>query len=100
MKISKNYTINEYSIDLGQSSDSCDQSDLGQTLNIKTQDAGAGKYLVLQTERWAIDDINEFCETLKSIASIDNEHDDAKSETFISNKSIENNLYKNSLSEQ
>jgi hypothetical protein len=43
----------------------CDESsqDL-QSLKIFTNDNGAGKYIVFETERWAIDSIDELIEIL------------------------------------
>lgn len=40
-----------------------------QYLTVKVEDAGAGPYLVLETERWAmdIDDLDEFIKQLKRI---------------------------------
>jgi hypothetical protein len=67
MKILEGCEIEECSITLSQTNDCCDSGTLGQLLFVKSQDSGAGKFLTLQTERWAIDDIDGFCEMLKSI---------------------------------
>lgn len=53
-----------------QEPDSCDKVEAkGQNLKIETNDAGAGPYLVLQTERWAInpEDVDDFAKLLKRI---------------------------------
>lgn len=40
-----------------------------QMLTMQTQDGGGGNYVVISTERWAIDrdDIDKFCAQLKSV---------------------------------
>ena len=49
-----------------QEADTWDKGD-GQELAIKTLDSGGGCYLIIQTERWALDreDIDAFCQLLK-----------------------------------
>jgi hypothetical protein len=47
-----------------QDSDSCDPNDTGQTIEIQSEDAGSGKYLVISTNRWAIDNDQELIECL------------------------------------
>jgi hypothetical protein len=43
----------------------CDESSQDwQSLKIFTNDNGAGKYIVFETERWAIDNIDELVEIL------------------------------------
>ena len=43
----------------------CDESSQDwQSLKIFTSDNGAGKYIVFETERWAIDNIDELVEIL------------------------------------
>lgn len=48
-----------------QNPDDCD--DLGdlQELTIETQDGGAGVYYVIETERWAFDDIDDLISVLE-----------------------------------
>jgi len=51
-----------------QEKDCCDsESDICQYLELRTQDGGGGNYLVLKTERWALDydQIEIFCMQLK-----------------------------------
>lgn len=48
-----------------QDSDDCDTSDMGQELTVIAEDGGAGKYLVIETKRWAMDNIEELIELLK-----------------------------------
>ena len=52
-----------------QDNDSCDDGKDGQTLEVFTQDAGGGNYIVIKTERWAIeyDDIDDLCNQLKKL---------------------------------
>lgn len=61
--------IFEKSITYTQESDCCSPKDLGQQLVVKTQDGGGGSYIVLETERWAIDktDIDKFSQALKDL---------------------------------
>ncbi|MFZ4617714.1 MAG: hypothetical protein ACOYM2_16145 [Rectinemataceae bacterium] len=52
-----------------QDEDSCDETGVGsQTLEVRTHDAGAGKYLVIETQRWAMDSIDELVEVLRDAA--------------------------------
>lgn len=50
-----------------QEPDSCDSAQLDQTLYISTDDAGGGSYVILKTDRWALDrdDIDGLCQQLK-----------------------------------
>lgn len=53
-----------------QDADTCQfNSQDGQVLTIQTQDGGGGNYLVISTDRWAIDknDIDKFCNVLKDM---------------------------------
>jgi hypothetical protein len=54
-----------------QDSDCCQDKDVGQSLVIRTQDAGGGAYVVIETERWAIDadEVDDFCDALKRTLS-------------------------------
>ncbi len=47
-----------------QEGDSCN-ANKDQSLEIESQDAGAGAYFVIKTERWAFDSIEELTSTLK-----------------------------------
>jgi hypothetical protein len=50
-------TVTEHTKQLSQEEDSCGRSNEGyQYLTLKTMDNGAGHYLVIETERWAFDD--------------------------------------------
>ena len=51
------------SILYSQEGDSCDGEI--QDIEIKTQDAGGGKYFAIKTERWAIEDIKELTDLFK-----------------------------------
>lgn len=55
------------SVVLTQEADGCSSGD--QVLTINTADAGGGNYIVLETERWAIDkeDIDKFAALLKRV---------------------------------
>ena len=58
----------ESKVCLHQDGDSSDGGDC-QFLEISTTDAGGGRYLILTTERWAVDgeDIAAFCSMLQAI---------------------------------
>ena len=58
----------EIQVCLHQDGDSSDGGDC-QYLEISTTDAGGGRYLILTTERWAVDgeDIADFCSMLQAI---------------------------------
>lgn len=55
-----------------QDSDSCQSEDIGQELVIKTDDAGGGPFVIIETKRWSIDkeDIDRFCSVLKNIVKV------------------------------
>lgn len=73
----KGVRLSEASFFFFQDSDTNQDGDDGQTLRVFTEDGGAGSYLVIETERWAIDldDIDKFCDALKRIANIPEEYD-------------------------
>lgn len=52
-----------------QEGDSCQEGDLPQTLQVETDNAGEGHYIVIQTTRWAIDadGIDAFAEMLRGL---------------------------------
>ena len=51
-----------------QESDCMQSDNLGQNLIIKTESDGvsSGNFFIIETDRWAFDDIDEFIEILKS----------------------------------
>lgn len=51
-----------------QEADSCDSSEL-QILHIDIEDSGAGKFLAMETTRWAFDDISEVVDVLNQVKS-------------------------------
>jgi hypothetical protein len=55
-----------------QESDSCQRTDVGQSIKIFTQSSGTGSYIVIKTKRWAMDadDIDKFAACLKKIVNI------------------------------
>ena len=61
-------TLNEVSEVWSQDSDCCDDKQDGQYLTISTQDGGGGPFIIIKTERWAIDEdqIDDFCKMLKT----------------------------------
>lgn len=52
-----------------QDSDSTAPSDIENQITIKAENAGAGFYYVIQTERWAFDDPKELIDLLESFRS-------------------------------
>lgn len=66
----ENIKVGQVSVEYTQpSDDSALHSDDIQTLTIQTEDAGAGTYYVLKTERFAIDNIAEMYSLLKDFES-------------------------------
>ena len=53
----------EFKMTFTQDSDCCDSGD-GQFLTIKTENGGGGDFYVIETERWAFDNIPELVNTL------------------------------------
>jgi hypothetical protein len=56
--------VEEMQVTYTQENDSCDSSSFPQQLELSTDDAGGGKFIVIKTERWAIDSIDELVEIL------------------------------------
>jgi hypothetical protein len=52
----------EFQMTFTQDADCCDSED--QFLTIKTQNGGGGDFFVIETERWAFDNIPELVTTL------------------------------------
>jgi hypothetical protein len=44
--------IQDWRVTFSQDSDACDKNDLGQSLIVRSEDAGGGQYLVIETSRW------------------------------------------------
>jgi hypothetical protein len=53
-----------------QEADSCQDGDKIQTLTVETRDAGGGKFMVIKTERWAIDKIDDLIKTLNHFRNL------------------------------
>ena len=52
-----------------QDEDSCDVTGAGiQAIKVSAHDAGGGKFLVIETQRWALDSIDELTEVLNDAA--------------------------------
>jgi hypothetical protein len=54
--------VNKVSVEYTQEADS--SSDGLQLLEVSTEDAGAGVYYILKTERWAFDNLNDLIKVL------------------------------------
>ena len=57
-KLPKEVRVFNLAVTLTQDPDSCGP-DLSQELKIATDDAGGGPYVVLETDRWAIDNVDD-----------------------------------------
>lgn len=57
------FTVNKVTVEYIQEADSND-SNTDQFLELSTDDAGAGVYYVLKTDRWAFDDPKELIDIL------------------------------------
>jgi len=73
----KGVQLDQVAFEFNQESDTNQDGDLGQSIKIYTQDSGAGCYIVIETERWAMDaeDIDLFAATLKRICNIPEEYE-------------------------
>ena len=54
----------EFQMTFTQEADCCDRGD-GQFLRIKTENGGGGDFFVIETKRWAFDNIPELITILK-----------------------------------
>jgi hypothetical protein len=64
MEDRKQYLLSqELKMTFTQDSDCCDSGD-GQFLTIRTENGGGGDFYVIETERWAFDNIPELVTTL------------------------------------
>lgn len=62
-------TIDDVSITYIQDADCVSDSDSIQTLKVHTENNGVGRFMVLETERWAIDDVEGIIEIIKDFAT-------------------------------
>lgn len=69
IKLPENVQLEDSTLNFYQESDSCQSEDIGQELKVDIIDGGAGKYLVIETKRWALnsDEIDQFANILKQI---------------------------------
>lgn len=65
MNLPDDVKAEEVSISYTQPNDSCDADTMGQSLKVYTQDAGGGSYICIETERWAVSDLDDFIAVLK-----------------------------------
>ena len=54
---------------LTQDGDSCG-GDMVQELTLETADAGGGHFWIIKTERWAVEDLDEFAAHIKKLADM------------------------------
>lgn len=57
--------VSQASITYIQEPDNCSSAEEYQRLKIHIEDAGGGKFIVLNTDRWAIDSIDDFITILQ-----------------------------------
>ena len=51
-----------------QEEDCCGRvNEIGQDIEISTENGGGGSYLVIKTERWAVDDVNELIGPMRAL---------------------------------
>jgi len=67
--MSKEILLNEVVFKFEQSPDDCGPNE-DQYLDVEIVDGGAGKYFVLKTERWAIDNIDELKTLFEKISKV------------------------------
>lgn len=61
-------SIDKVTYEFSQNGDSCqDNVDNAQSIKIETENAGAGDYYVISTERWAFDDIKSLVKLIRKI---------------------------------
>ena len=51
--------VNKIVVTYAQEQDDCSEVNIDQFLEITLEDAGAGPYFVIKTDRWAIDNIDD-----------------------------------------
>lgn len=56
--------VGDLSVELTQEMDCCESGDF-QSIKINAVDGGGGPYIVIETERWAIDDPSAFADMLR-----------------------------------
>jgi len=64
VKLPKGVRLEAVTCEFSQESDSCQSDRTGQDITVQIEDGGGGPYIVIKTERWAVDtpeDIAELC---------------------------------------
>ena len=69
INLPKGVHLEEIKFVFTQDSDCCEVDPVGQVLEIETQDGGGGPYIVIKTDRWAIDvdQFDNFSKILKNV---------------------------------
>ena len=72
----KGVHLNRVRFEFSQNSDSNQPGDEGQSLEVSTDDAGGGSYVIIKTDRWAMDreDLDKFAACLKKIVALPEEY--------------------------
>lgn len=64
-------TMSEVAVTLRQDEDCCGRLDhQDQEIRVETHDGGGGAYLVIATQRWAIDDVEAFAAQLERVLNM------------------------------
>lgn len=64
-KLPKGVILWEGTAEYTQDADSTAEDQLGQVLKVSSKECGDGKYFVIETQRWAFDNIEELISVLR-----------------------------------
>jgi hypothetical protein len=67
--------LHQLTMIFSQQADDLDNAGVNQHIEITTQDAGAGFYYVIKTERWAFDNVYQMKALIEKFQSIVNNFD-------------------------
>lgn len=71
MKLPKGISLTEWTCEFYQENDTCDKhQDTGQVLKITAIDGGGGHFLVLKTDRWAVDTAQDLVALMDGVLQI------------------------------
>lgn len=71
---SNNVTLDILSAEYIQESDCCSTADEYQTLKLYTADGGGGVYIIMETKRWAFENVDEIVKVLNDFLKRTNTH--------------------------
>jgi hypothetical protein len=67
MKLPKGVSLFSLEMVFTQDADSCDPETMGQSLTVSTDDAGGGTFIVIKTDRWAIDKPEDLTKIIQTV---------------------------------